>query len=62
MNEKIEQLRGILNRRLENYRTTRGILEEAGDLRNALSYFEKEIELKGVLSILSDVFPESSEG
>jgi len=62
MKDKIEKLRGILKHRLENHQEMRIALEEVGDLRNAVSYKEKEVELKMALNIFADVFPESSEG
>jgi len=62
MKDKIEKLRGILKHRLENHQEMRIALEEVEDLKNALSYMEKEIELGVVLGLFADVFPEDSEG
>ena len=62
MEEKIERLRGILKDRLENHQKMRIAFEGIDDLRNALSFKEKEVELRTALEIFADIFPESSEG
>ena len=61
MNGKIERLLRVLRGRLKDHQAMRVALEEAGDLRNALSYKEKEVELVNILAIFTGVFPESKE-
>lgn len=56
--DKIEGFRFTLKQRLEACQKKRSVLEGLGDLRNSLSLLVKELELRSILEIFAESFPE----